>query len=110
MISPASESKMNLAAPLESPEWTTNPFVALNTCPVGAAPVTLTMRGTLVTDPGVVPAAYSVALSDPLSATHSGEPGMAFVPGDAAKPHALTRSESISGARPGWSETRLTWR
>ena len=82
----------------------------MNTAPVGAAPVTLTMSGTLVTDRLAGPAAYSVDRSEPLSATHSGEPGVAFVPGDAASPHALTRPASISGACPGWSETRLIWR
>src|SRR6266702_3914295 len=34
VTSPASESKMNRAGPLESPEWTTNPDVGLKTCAV----------------------------------------------------------------------------
>ena len=81
----------------------------LNTCPVGAAPVTLTTSGTLLTDVAVAPA-YSVALSEPLSATQSGEPGAAFVPGEAASPQALTRSGSVRLALPAWSDTRLIWR
>src|ERR1700751_3766363 len=64
-IVPFSVSKMNT----DEPEF---PFLSrtmnedeseLNTCPVGAAPVTLTMSGTLVTDRLVAPAAYNVALS-----------------------------------------------
>src|SRR6266487_6395274 len=107
-IVPFSVSKRNTDDPeCPWPSLTTNAdWSELNTCPVGAAPVTLTVRPTLLTDVAVAPA-YSVALSEPLSATHSGEPGMAFVPGDAARPQALTRSESVSGALPGWSETRL---
>src|SRR2546429_2713149 len=109
-IVPFSVSKMNTDEP-ECPclSLTTNPGAELNTCPVGAAPVTLTTRPALFTDVAVAPV-YSVALSEPLSATHNGEPGLAFVPGDAARPHALTRSGSVSGALPGWSETRLIWR
>src|SRR5215813_2647981 len=64
---------------------------------------------TLTTEVGVAPA-NSVVLSVPLSDTHSGEPGAWSVPGLAARPHALTRSGSVSGARPGMSDTRLTWR
>ncbi len=82
---------------------------ALNTCPVGAAPDTCTTSPTLLTDVGVLPM-YSVALSEPLSATHSGEPGWAFVPGEAARPHAFTRSWSVRLALPCWSATRLIWR
>ena len=65
--------------------------------------------GTLLTDVALAPA-YSVALSVPLSATHSGEPGEAFVPGEAASPQALTRSGSFRFALPAWSDTRLIWR
>ena len=110
-IVPFSVSNMNTDEP-ECPclSLTANPdWAELNTCPVGAAPVTLTTRPALFTDVAVAPV-YSVALSEPLSATHSGEPGAAFVPGDAARPHALTKSGSVSGALPGWSETRLIWR
>ena len=62
-----------------------------------------------ITDVALAPA-YSVALSVPLSATHSGEPGEAFVPGEAASPQALTRSGSFRFALPAWSDTRLIWR
>src|SRR5215471_4761038 len=65
----------------------------LNTCPVGAMPRTLTTRPCLATEAGPVPA-YRVALSVPLSATHSGDPGLSLVPGEAARPQALTRSLS----------------
>src|SRR2546430_11280971 len=108
---PFSVSNMNTDEP-ECPclSLTANPdWAELNTCPVGAAPVTLTTRLALFTDVAVAPV-YSVALSGPLSATHNGEPGLGFVPGDAARPHALTRSGSVRGALPGWSETRLIWR
>src|SRR5258705_9633731 len=110
-IVPFSVSKMNTDEP-ECPclSLTANPdWAELNTCPVGAARVTLTTRRALFPDVAAAPVS-SVALSEPLSATHSGEPGLAFVPGDAARPHALTRSGSVSGALPGWSETRLIWR
>ena len=108
---PFSVSKMNSDAPV----WPRLSLTmkacgnGLNTCPVGAMPRTLTTRPTLATEAGPVPA-YSVALSVPLSATHSGEPGLASVPGEAARPQALTRSVSRSGARMCWSETRLTCR
>src|SRR5712691_6817034 len=64
---------------------------------------------TWATGPGVAPA-NSVVLSEPLSDTHSGEPGAWSVPGVAARPHALSRSGSVNGATPGMSDTRLTWR
>jgi hypothetical protein len=58
-IVPFSVSKRNRDEP-EFP-WlslTTNAEESeLNTCPVGAAPVTLTVRGTLVTDVALAPAA-----------------------------------------------------
>src|SRR6201985_407073 len=92
-IVPFSVSKMNSAG-----AWWPFPSLTPNacgngvkTCPVGAAPRTLTTRPTLATEAGPVPA-YSVALSVPLSATHSGEPGLALVPGEAARPQALTTS------------------
>src|SRR6266700_5873699 len=111
-IPPFSESKRKSAEPeLPLASCTTNaPRSGLNTWPVGAAAVTSTTRPTLVTDVAVVPAAYSVALSEPLSDTHSGEPGAWSVPGVAARPHALSRSGSVNGATPGTSDTRLTWR
>src|SRR5260370_29577055 len=64
---------------------------------------------TWATGPGAAPA-NSVVLSEPLSDTHSGEPGTWSVPGVAARPHALSRSGSVNGATPVMSETRLTWR
>src|SRR5262249_30987966 len=92
-IVPFSVSKMNSdEAECPWPSLTANPEESeLTPAPVGAAPVMSTVGGTLVTDSGVEPAAYSVVLSEPLSATHIGEPGAASVPGDAASPHALTR-------------------
>src|ERR1700742_4152197 len=68
-----------------------------------------TVRPVLVTEVAV-PEEYKVVLSEPLSDTHSGEPGAALVPGDAAMPQALTRSLSVNGATPGMSDTKLTWR
>src|ERR1700726_3614657 len=68
-----------------------------------------TVRPALVTDVAV-PEEYSVVLSEPLSDTHNGEPGAASVPGEAAKPQALTRSASVNDAAPGMSDTRLIWR
>src|SRR5258708_31050178 len=68
-----------------------------------------TVRPDLVTE-DAVPEEYRVVLSEPLSDTHSGDPGAASVPGEAAKPQALTRSVSVNGATPGTSETRLTCR
>ena len=58
-IVPFSVSNMNSADPeLPWPSLTTNAFGSeLNTCPVGAAPVTFTVRGTLLTEFGVEPAA-----------------------------------------------------
>src|SRR5215469_2975416 len=77
-IVPFSVSKMNTARP-ETPlaSVTTKSFgfvSVLNTCPVGAAPVTLTVRPNLLTVVAV-PLLYNVALSEPLSDTQSGEPG-----------------------------------
>src|SRR6266702_6640138 len=109
-IAPFSEAKMNSA----EPEWpaascTTKPARSgLNTWPVGAPEVTFTTR-TLTTELGVTPA-NRVVLSEPLSDTHSGEPGAWSVPGVAARPQALSRSGSVSGATPGMSDTRFTWR
>src|SRR5215468_9136741 len=100
-IVPFSVSKMNNARPelpLASVTVKSFGFVpVLNTCPVGAAPVTPTVRGTLLTVVAV-PVVYNVALSEPLSDTQSGEPGCRSVPGEAARPHALTRSVSVNGA------------
>ena len=62
--------------------------------------------GTFVTVVALAPA-YRVVLSVPLSDTHSGEPGAASVPGEADRPQALTRSGSVNGATPGWSDTML---
>src|ERR1022692_1328439 len=69
----------------------------------------LTVRPTLVTEVAV-PEEYRVVLSEPLSDTHSGDPGAASVPGEAARPQALTRAESVNCAAPGMSDTRLSWR
>src|SRR5260221_8612658 len=109
-IAPFSEAKMNSAEP-EWPlaSWTTKPARSgLNTWPVGAPEVMFTTR-TLATEEGVAPA-YRVVLPEPLSDTHSGEPGAWSVPGAPASPHALSRSGSVNGATPGMSDTRLTWR
>src|SRR5260221_14786271 len=64
---------------------------------------------TWATELGVTPV-NRVVLSDPLSDTHSGEPGAWSVPGVAARSHELIRSGSVNGATPGMSDTRLTWR
>src|SRR5260370_36221266 len=109
-IAPFSEAKMNSAAPeVPAASWTKKPVRSgLNTWPVGAPEVMFTTR-TWATGPGAAPA-NTVVLSEPLSDTHSGDPGTWSVPGVAARPHALSRSGSVSGATPGMSETRLTWR
>src|SRR5216683_6657420 len=109
-IAPFSEAKMNSAEPeLPAASWTKKPVRSgLNTWPVGAPEVMFTTR-TWATGPGAAPA-NSVVLSEPLSDTHSGDPGAWSVPGVAARPHALSRSGSVNGATPGMSETRLTWR
>src|SRR5260370_38188821 len=77
-IVPFSVSKRNSDGP-EFP-WlslTRNAFGSeLNTCPVGAAPVTLTVRGTWLTVGGLEPAAQRRALPDPSAATRSGAPGL----------------------------------
>src|SRR6516162_1139470 len=103
-IVPFSVSKMNRARPeLPLASVTTKSFgfvSVLNTCPVGAAPVTPTVRPTLLTLVAV-PLLYSVVMSEPLSDTHNGEPGVLLVPGDADRPQALTRAGSVSGAWPG---------
>src|SRR5258707_6662982 len=64
---------------------------------------------TWATELGVTPA-NRVVLSEPLSDTHSGEPGAWSVPGVAARPHPLSRSGSGNGATPGMADPRLTWR
>src|SRR5258707_404653 len=64
---------------------------------------------TWATELGVTPA-NRVVLPEPLSDTHSGEPGAWSVPGVAARPHPLSRSGSLNGATPGVSATRLTSR
>src|SRR6185437_8244508 len=75
--------------------------------PVGAPDVTSTIGGsTFATVVALVPR-YRVVLSVPLSDAHSGEPGAASVPGEADRPQALTRSRSVNGATPGWSDTML---
>src|SRR5713226_8869077 len=109
-IAPFSEAKMNSAEPeWPAASWTKKPARSgLNTCPVGAPEVMFTTR-TWATESAVAPA-NSVVLPEPLSDTHSGEPGAWSVPGVAARPHALSRSGSVNGATPGMSDTRLTWR
>src|SRR4051794_7434329 len=98
---------MKAAGALVVPLSSTNPVVGLNTWPVGSdgAPGRVTRTvGTLVAV--VLPAAeeYSVAVSVPLFADHSG------VVGPSASPHGLTRSESTRDAPTvERSETRLTW-
>src|SRR6266567_6937402 len=109
-ITPFSEAKMNSAEPeWPAASWTKKPARSgLNTWPVGAPEVMFTTR-TWATELEVAPA-NSVVLPEPLSDTHSGEPGAWSVPGVAARPHALSRSGSVNGATPGMSDTRLTWR
>src|SRR4029450_7508996 len=121
VTSPASESNRNSAGPLAAPAWTSNPGVGLKTCPVGAPPGMFTTNGALLMGLPLTKPGEMVALSVPLSATHTG------VVGPAARPQGLTRSGSVSWARPGradagvprwgpvsWhrpgrSETRLVW-
>src|SRR4029450_7213103 len=103
VTSPASESNRNNAGPLAAPERTTNPGVGLNTCPVGAPPGMFTTSGALLMGLPLTKPGELVALSVPFSATQAG------VAGPAARPQGLTRSGSVSWARPGRSETRLVW-
>jgi hypothetical protein len=84
---------MNRAAPELVPLFTTNPGLPLNTIPVGP-PGTLTSSGIFAPAP-----VYSVDVPETLFADHHG------VVGPATSPHAFTRSGSVVGAIPGWSET-----
>src|ERR687891_1024433 len=90
VIVPASESKMNL----DGAPFTGKPLVELNTVPVGAPPAMSTTSGRIIGMLRRTPPEYSVDLSVPLSATHSG------VVGPADSPHGLTRLGSVMRATP----------
>src|SRR5437764_15305889 len=85
-ITPASESKMNLAAPVPP---SLNPDVLFHTIPVGAPPGIETTSGTICGMLPLTPPVYSVDTLVPLSFTHSG------VLGPAAIPHGFTRFGSV---------------
>src|SRR5260370_392550 len=63
---------------------------------------------TWATELGVTPANRGV-LPEPLSDTHSGEPGAWSVPGVAARPHAVSRARAVSRTPPGLSHPSVTW-
>src|SRR4026207_1319739 len=90
-IRPFSVSNRNEAL---TPPGSRKPAVLLKTVPVGA-PATVT------TSPCFCPSEprYRVDLLVPLSETHHGEVA------EEVSPQALTRSGSVTGATPGWSET-----
>src|SRR6266513_401667 len=92
---PSSVTKMKCAPPKSE--------LPLKTIPVGADGGTPPKGGGTVTTSGIFwPApVYSVETPVPLSATHQGLVALAV------RPHGLTRSGSVTGARPGISETRL---
>src|SRR3954464_941341 len=92
---------MNRAGALWVPLSMTNPFVGLNTVPVGAPPGMLTTSGAVTGMLPRTPPEYSVDTSVPLSATHNG------VAGPADSPHGVTRVGSVMRATPGMSDTRL---
>src|SRR5947209_5484171 len=99
---PASESTMNRAGwRMPPPMPSLNPFVPLNTWPVGAPCGTETTSGTMLAGIPPTPPAYSVATFMPLSATQIG------LLDENARPQGLTRCGSVTWAMPGMSETRL---
>src|SRR5689334_2126303 len=77
-----------------TPPGSTKPAVLLKTTPVGPP-------WTVTTSPCFCPSEprYRVDLLVPLSETHHGDVGLE------TSPQALTRSGSVIGAAPGWSET-----
>src|SRR3954454_6288405 len=91
-IRPLSVSNRNDAL---TPPGSTKPAVLLKTAPVGPP-------WTVTTSPCFVPSEprYSVDLFVPLSETHHGDVALEV------SPQPLTRSGSVTGATPGWSETR----
>src|SRR5512141_645913 len=101
---PCSPAKMNSAGPVLPWVESTNRVVGLNTTPVGAPPPgMLTVSGTLAGGlPGVVAPEYSVEVSVPVLDTQRG------LVGESARPQALTREGSVTGAWPAWSDTILT--
>src|SRR6476620_2414995 len=101
LMMPASLSKMKMALPERSCDFTENFPVPLNTRPVGAdcAPDPegiLTTNGTMLPVP-----VYNVESPVPLSATQAGLPPLK------SKPQAFTRFGSVVLAKPGMSETRF---
>src|SRR3954453_14171011 len=102
-MSPASESKMNVAglSAFELGDGSWKPSVGLNTRPVGAPPSTgPTSSGPWIGLPSTAPA-YTVLESVWLFATQIG------VVGPAARPHAFWRLGSWTCATPAWSLTRF---
>src|SRR3954464_11849884 len=100
-ITPSSVEKIKRGLP-------TTMLFGLNTTPVGAdggAPPAaggiVTIKGPGVTGCGVPLPLYKGEAPVPLSATHHG------LVADLVSPHGLTRLASVTGARPGRSETRL---
>ena len=92
---------MNSAGPLPVDVCTTKSLVELNTVPVGAPCGMLTTSETIAGMLPSTPPLYRVETSAPLSATHSGEVGLA------ACPQGSTRFESVIRATPGMSEIRF---
>ena len=101
LSTPDSESKRKSAGPLPVGVCTTKSLVELNTVPVGAPCGMLTTSGTIAGMLPSTPPLYRVETSAPLSATHSGEVGLADCP------HGLTRLGSVIRATPGMSEMRF---
>src|SRR5438034_6773587 len=94
-IVPSSVAKMNVAGAEVVPSVIMKFELAFDTAPVGALATGTAARA-------VVPSArYTVETSIPLSATHQGERAVEV------RPQALTRLESVFGATPETSETRL---
>src|SRR3954466_3310728 len=80
---------------LAVPSGSAKSVVSLKTVPVGPGCV-VTTSGCFAAKGFVL---YSVDVDVPLFATHSG------VVGPNERPHGLTRSGSVTGATPGWSDT-----
>src|SRR5262249_37752853 len=99
--SPPTPANMNLAGVVVP--GTANAVVSLNTCPVGGPPGTATTSGVAATGAPPTAPLYRVAVPVPALDTQTG----VFGPRD--MPQALTRWASVSGAFPGWSETRFVW-
>ena len=101
LSTPASESKMKFAGALPVAVLTTKSLVGLNTVPVGAPPGMFTVSATICGMLPLTPPPYSVETLEPLSATHSGDVGLADCP------QGLTRFGSVIRATPGMSEIRF---